>query len=346
MHWGSGSYSADVELSTSGLRELREHNAGDLTAVVDAGLPLAELQATVADADQMLALDPPLGESEAATVGGVVATGDSGPLRHRYGSARDLVVGMKVALSDGTVARSGGKVIKNVAGYDLSKLFTGSHGTLGAILELSLRLHPVAPATATALGRGADPAALTAACTELSHARLELQSLDLRREGGEGVVLARVGGVAPTEAARDVAAMLDRHGLETELVEDDGELWSAQRAAQRSSDGTVMRVSGLQTQLAGLLRAADALGATLVARAGLGLAWVTLPAGGAAEGVAELRHALFPSPCVVLDCPAAEREQLDGWGRSDPGATALMRRVKERFDPAGACAPGSYVGGI
>jgi glycolate oxidase FAD binding subunit len=346
LHWGSGSYAADVELSTSGLRELREHNAGDLTAVVDAGLPLAELQATVADAGQMFALDPPLGENEAATVGGVVATGDSGPLRHRYGSPRDLVVGMRVALSDGTVARSGGKVIKNVAGYDLSKLFAGSHGTLGAILELSLRLHPLPPSTVTALGRGADPATLARACAELSHARLELQSLDLRRERGESVVLARFGGAAATEPARDVAVMLDRVGLDTEVIEDDDEAWEAQRAAQRSAGGTVVRVSGVQTQLAGLIRAADDLGATFVARAGLGLAWVTLPAGGASEGVAELRRALSPAPCLVLDCPEAEREGLDGWGAVDPGAASLMRRVKERFDPAGACAPGSYAGGI
>ena len=92
-----------------------------------------------------------------------MATNDSGPLRHRYGSARDLVVGITVALSDGTVAKAGGKVIKNVAGYDLAKLFTGSFGTLGAILDLSLRLHPLPPATATAVGRSGDPAALAAA---------------------------------------------------------------------------------------------------------------------------------------------------------------------------------------
>jgi glycolate dehydrogenase FAD-binding subunit len=344
--WGAGEYAADVDISTSGLHELREHNAGDLTAVVDAGLPLAELQSVVAGADQMLALDPPLGEDDAATVGGIVAAGDSGPLRHRYGSARDLVVGMRVALSDGTVAQSGGKVIKNVAGYDLSKLFTGSHGTLGAILELSLRLHPLPPSTATALGRGADPGALAAACAEVAHARLELQSLDLRREGGEGVVMARFGGAAAGEPARDVAGLLERHGLDTEVVEDDDELWAVQRAAQRSHEGTVVKVGGVQAQLADLMGAADALGATLVARAGLGLAWVTLPAGAAAAGVERLRSSLSPAPCVVLDCPAAEREGIDGWGPQDPGALALMRRVKERFDPAGACAPGSYVGGI
>ena len=152
--WG-GPAPADVEISTLDLNEIREHNVGDLTAVLEAGVKLADAQAAFAAEGQMLALDPPdLG----ATIGGVIATADSGPLRHRYGSVRDLVVGMTVALSDGTVAKSGGKVIKNVAGYDLAKLFTGAYGTLGAILQVAVRLHPVAPATVTAVGRERRPA--------------------------------------------------------------------------------------------------------------------------------------------------------------------------------------------
>ena len=98
-------------------------------------MPLATAQKTFAAAGQMLALDPPLGDDAAATIGGIVATGDAGPLRHRYGSPRDLVIGATVALGDGTIAQSGGKVIKNVAGYDLAKLFAGSFGTLGLILS-------------------------------------------------------------------------------------------------------------------------------------------------------------------------------------------------------------------
>ena len=108
-------------------------------------MPLAEAQARSARAGQMLALDPPLGAGAAATIGGVIAANDSGPLRHRYGGVRDLVVGITVVLSDGTIAKSGGKVIKNVAGYDLAKLFAGSFGTLGLIARVAVRLHP-APA--------------------------------------------------------------------------------------------------------------------------------------------------------------------------------------------------------
>src|ERR687896_969945 len=108
------------------MNRILEHNEGDFTAVLEAGVPLVEAQAAFAAEGQMLALDPPLGAGDAATIGGLMATGDSGPLRHRYGGVRDLVVGMTVVLSDGTIAKSGGKVIKNVAGYDLAKLFAGS----------------------------------------------------------------------------------------------------------------------------------------------------------------------------------------------------------------------------
>ncbi len=344
--WGSPVEDA-LAISTKGLATIHEHNAGDLTAVVDAGVTLAELQAEVGSSGQMLALDPPLGEGDAATLGGIVATGDSGPLRHRYGATRDLVVGMTVALSDGTLAKSGGKVIKNVAGYDIAKLFTGAYGTLGAILGLSVRLHPLSPTTATAVGRSDDPGLLGAAAGELSHAPVELQSLDVRWESDAGAVLARFGGASAAEPAQAAADAMDEQGLETELSEDDGALWDAQRAAQRSSEHTVVRVSGLQTQIPDLLRSAASLDARVVGRAGLGLYWVTLASGAdAADGVESLRRAMAPSPCVVLDAPEEVRGAVDVWGAPDPATLVLMRRVKERFDPAGVCAPGLFAGGL
>ena len=345
--WGALSSRPMAIISTKGLSTIHEHNAGDLTAVVDAGVTLAELQEAVGSAGQMLALDPPLGEDDRATLGGIVATGDSGPLRHRYGSARDLVVGMTVALSDGTLAKTGGKVIKNVAGYDISKLFTGAYGTLGAVLGLSVRLHPLSPTTATAVGRSDEPSLLEAAALGLSHARVELQSLDLRWEDGAGAVLARFGGSSAAQPARDAAGVMGEQGLETEVSEDDAEIWEAQRAGQRSERGTVVRVSGLQTQIAELLRTVRPMNARVVGRAGLGLSWVTLPHdANAAAGVESLRRALSPSPCVVLDAPDEVRAEVDVWGAADPATMVLMRRVKERFDPAGVCAPGLFAGGI
>jgi len=130
----------DLALCTARLNALLEHEAADLTCSVQAGMPLAELQQRLATKSQFLALDPPNGEH--ATIGGILATNASGPQRLRYGAARDLVIGLRVVLGDGTIARSGGKVVKNVAGYDLNKLYIGSLGTLGIIVEANFKLIP------------------------------------------------------------------------------------------------------------------------------------------------------------------------------------------------------------
>jgi glycolate oxidase FAD binding subunit len=145
------------DLTTAGLDRLLEHEAGDLTATVEAGIRLSALNARLAESGQRLSLDPP-GDP---TIGAIVAANLSGPLRHRFGTIRDLILGVTVVLADGTVANAGGKVVKNVAGYDLGKLLCGSRGTLGLIARVSLRLHPLPKTHATHLGEG-DLAALRA----------------------------------------------------------------------------------------------------------------------------------------------------------------------------------------
>ncbi|HEX8067616.1 MAG TPA: FAD-binding oxidoreductase [Thermoleophilaceae bacterium] len=364
LGWGAAAPAPDVELSLAGLDRVVEHNAGDLTAVVQAGVPLARLRGELAAAGQMLAVDPPLGAGDAATVGGVLATADSGPLRHRHGGPRDLVLGVTVALSDGTIARAGGKVIKNVAGYDLAKLFTGSFGTLGAILEAAVRLHPLPPATATAVGESDDPAALAAAVSALAHGSLEAQCLDVSWSEGRGRVLARMAGARAEEQAGAAVGALARAGLEAEAVGGEAEprggdpnsggsaedrLWAAQRAGQRSASGVVVRVSGVQAQVEAQLRAAERAGGSLVGRAAHGLSWIALEDGAAGDPVAaveQLRRELAPAPCVVLDAPRRVRERIDPWGAADGPAVELMRRVKARFDPTGSCNAGVFVGGI
>jgi glycolate dehydrogenase FAD-binding subunit len=318
------------ELSAAGFDRIVEHNAGDLTAVLEAGVPLARAQETFRSAGQMLALDPP--DPGGATIGGIVAANDSGPLRTRYGGVRDLVVGMRVALADGTVAKSGGKVIKNVAGYDLAKLFTGSFGTLGAILEVSVRLHPLPPATATAVGHTHSGHLLAGGASALSHARLEQLGLDVRWAAGAGMVLARFGGVAAREQAEVAEAMLREAGLEAELVEDDESLWQAQRDAQRSPAGLVVRVSAVQTDLAGLAELAERHGATLVGRAGLALFWLRLDEGDFGGLLDDLSGRI----AVVLDRPEGMPARVAASGEAaSRGAALLATRVKERFDPAG-----------
>ena len=341
----AGSRSPGVMLSTRRLDRVIEHNAGDLTAVVEAGLPLARAQDQFAAAGQMLALDPP--DSGGATIGGVVATGDSGPLRARFGSARDLVVGIRVALPDGTLARAGGKVIKNVAGYDLPKLFTGSFGTLGLIVELSLRLHPRPEATVTAAGGTVDAATLSRAALALANAPLEPLALDWRWGGGDGALLARFGGVAPRRQADAALTLMSNAGLSGTVIEDDEQVWRAQREGQRSTDGVAVRVSDLPTRLPALLDVVTRVGGRAVGRAGLGLAWVRLEERAVTElagAVRALREAVAPSPCVVLDRPQGLAEPA--WPPLDPAVATLMGRVRERFDPAGVCNPGWMEGAL
>ena len=357
LGWGRAVPEPDLEVCTQGLGRVLEHNAGDFTAVLQAGVPLAVAQDRLAEAGQMLALDPPLspwggaGDDAAieatdtgATIGGIVATNDSGPLRHRYGGVRDLVVGVTVVLSDGTIARAGGKVIKNVAGYDIGKLFAGAFGTLGLIAEITVRLHPRPARTATVLARSDDATELGAGAAALAHAPLEADCLDLWWDASSsaGAVLARFGSADPGPRVEEAASLLRKiGGLAVEIDDDDESCWEAQRRAQRGD--AVVKVSALPSALPEAMAATQDFGGTLVARAGLGLAWIQLDPTVAA--IEELRRRLAPAPCVVLDAPADVRAALDPWG-NETGSIDLMGKVKARFDPAGTCAPGLFVGGI
>ena len=343
--WTPAPADAELEIRTESLDRIVEHNAGDLTAVVEAGVPLARAQRQFASAGQMLALDPFLGPEHRATVGGILASGDSGPLRHRYGAARDLILGMTVALSDGTISRSGGKVIKNVAGYDLGKLFCGSFGTLGLILSVNVRLHPLPVATATALGVSADPDQLAAGARALAAAPMELEALDVAWRDGRGGILAQVGGVQARRRAETVATAMRAAGLEcVETTDDDADLWARQRAGQRSPNGALVRVGARPSALAQVLRAAGPCSATIVGRVSLGHSYVELEPG----AVPELLRRLPPrSVYTVLDAPTGTLPEIQPGGPDPPDAAlALMRRVKARFDPAGVCNPGAFVGGI
>jgi glycolate oxidase FAD binding subunit len=181
----------DAVLSTRGLNRVLEHEPGDLTTIVEAGIRLSELRARLEPHGQMLALDPP-GDP---TIGACLAADLSGPRRHRYGAARDLVIGVTVVLADGTIASSGGRVVKNVAGYDLGKLFCGSRGRLGLIARVALRLHPRPPAEATVLADSDDPRGLW---LELRRSQLEPAAVDFLPPGR--LALLFEGGVAAVEA--------------------------------------------------------------------------------------------------------------------------------------------------
>ncbi len=170
-----------TDLRTDGLDRVLEHEAGDLTCTVEAGIRLSALQATLATAGQRLSLDPP-GDP---TIGACLAGRLSGPLSHRYGTPRDLVLGVTLVLGDGTVASSGGKVVKNVAGYDLGKLVCGSEGRLGLIARVALRLHPLPAASATLVVRADDPAGVV---RDLRRSRLQPSALDVLHPGRVAVL--------------------------------------------------------------------------------------------------------------------------------------------------------------
>jgi len=182
LGWGATPRRLDLILSTARLNRVLEHAAGDLVVRAEAGVMLEALQAAAGAAGQRLALDPP---DVGATLGGIVAANPSGPLRLRYGTVRDLLIGVTVVLADGTVAKAGGKVVKNVAGYDLCKLFTGSLGTLGVVVETIWRLHPLPAARRTVAVALTSPQTVGAAVQDLLHAPgspLVLDALELRWE--------------------------------------------------------------------------------------------------------------------------------------------------------------------
>ncbi|MBA2311240.1 MAG: FAD-binding oxidoreductase [Actinobacteria bacterium] len=347
--WGRPIDEPNLEISTARLDRIIEHNEGDLTAVLEAGVPLQRAQEAFARAGQMLTLDPPLGDNDAATIGGIVATADQGPLRHRYGACRDLLLGVTVVLPDGTLARSGGKVIKNVAGYDLAKLYAGSFGTLGLIVEVIVRLQPQPVKQLTLMCETDDAESFPRAPLLLSHAALEMDCLDVGWRDGTGTLMALFRGAFPEGRAQAAARLLEPTGMTVTTTEGVAP-WAEQRARQRASEGAVVRVSGRATDLFTVIECAQRTGATLVGRAGLGISWLSLPASEPntlISAIEEMRSELSPRACVLLDAPEEVRAGVDVWGREhDEGALALMRRVKSRFDPAGLCSPGRFLGGI
>jgi len=193
----------DLVVRTRRLDRVLEHAAGDLVAKVEAGVHLADLQAALAPAGQWLALDPP---EPGATVGGVVAANASGPRRLRYGTVRDLIIGITVVLADGTVAHAGGKVVKNVAGYDLSKLFCGSLGTLGLIAEATFRLHPRPEAAAVVTLQVERPEQLWEAVRRLLRSTLVPSAIELTWYERTGRLTVVIEGIRPGVEAQAAAA--------------------------------------------------------------------------------------------------------------------------------------------
>ena len=364
----------DLVLSTAALDRVVEHAPLDQIVTVECGVRLAALQQILAGHGQMLALDPPW--AERATLGGIIASNTFGARRTRYGSVRDLIIGISFVRADGTLARAGGKVVKNVAGFDLAKLLTGSLGTLGLIATATFRLHPLPESNATVHFAAGAAAAVRRVIAAARDAQLEpdaaavlIADADADASAGAGagrgdgwalgVRFAGFAGAVAQQRDRLVEIARDL-GLQA-APPDDGagaQFWERHRAAREAAVGFRAKLAMLP---------ADPAGAELIARlraplrAARGVFYPTLGLGfvggepgdggeAVAEAVEEVRRRLAPSggSVVVQEAPAAVRARLDPWGAPDPltSALPLMRSVKARLDPARLLAPGRFVGGI
>jgi glycolate oxidase FAD binding subunit len=358
MGLGNPPRAVDLILSTARMDAIIEHVPGDQIVRTQAGLRLQDLQESLAESDQMLGVDPP---EEGATVGGVVAANSSGPRRLRYGTVRDLIIGIKVVLADGTVAKAGGKVVKNVAGYDLSKLFTGSLGTLGVIGEANFRLHPIRETARTVLLEVDDHqkvAHVVQALTHSSFSQFVLDALEMRWERDRGVVAALFEGIEPAVEAQASAATgaLRSYGEARVLGEEDGERFWGHFARRPWKAGDVALKIGappadLTAVLDSVLGAAGRAGVevSLSGHAGIGVTFAGLSGGeaGLVEVVEEVREIRVRrgGSVVVQEAPLAVKERLDVWGLGGD-YLGLTRRVKEKFDPGYTLNPGRFLGGI
>jgi len=349
LGWGTPPSRCDLVVDMSRMSAVVEHSSGDLVARLQAGARMGDVAAALGRDGQELALDVP----DRATVGGVVASGLAGPRRLRYGTPRDLLIGITIVRADGTVAKSGGKVVKNVAGYDLGKLLAGSAGTLALITEAIFRLHPLPAArvyvTAEYMSAGIACDAIAAA----ANSPLVASAVELSRPAPGGPI--RVGVLLEGSEDGVAARALRMAGLlgpaETSL---EPPAWW--QGAPSAEGGTLVRVSCWVSALPAVLDAVDAaardagLPAAVAGPAGAGVLYLRIGPDAAAETsagfVRALRSALSGQRGggVVLAAPTAVRAALAGYGGMTgpvPGL-ALMRAVKDQFDPGHRLAPGRF----
>lgn len=363
----------DVLLETSKLARLLEHEAPDLTCQVEAGLTLAALQTQLATKGQWLALDPP--DAEQATLGGILASNTSGPKRLRYGTARDAVIGLQVVQANGEIARSGGRVVKNVAGYDLNKLYIGSLGTLGILVEANFKLQPIPAAERTLLltFTNAEDAMRTVIAIQgslLTPSALELidpaAASDMSNFFGlnlphTGYTLAIDFEGSPVAIDRqiDEARLLTRtHSalMSSDLEgQEQNHFWDVVR---EHTQGTVTcKAAILVSQVARYLERVERichrheLEAAIVAHAGNGILYIELRPSDATqrliEAIIELRlQAQEARGSMVIErCPIDLKRRISVWG--EPGSDFyLMQRLKQQFDPKGTFVRGRFIGGL
>jgi glycolate oxidase FAD binding subunit len=350
LQWGRPPAAIDLIVSTARLNTLIAHRHGDLTVTVQAGMRLRDLNQALRAQRQWLPVESGF---EDATVGGIVATNDCGPSRHRSGTPRDLVIGITLALTDGRLIKAGGTVVKNVAGYDLGKLVSGSHGTLAGIVDVTFKLVPIPQASSTLTVAYSDAAAMTRDLAAVAASQIEPAAFDVwvgtaSDDPGADRIQNHPYGfklrIATSPAATD-AQIASARALVTgnaTVVTDDEEsaIWTTQLSAPWRGDATV-RLSWLPSKLPQVVTlvermpAATGAAAALVGRAaGTGLIRLAGSATAQTAAVNRLRASADVGNVVILRASREVKEAVDVWGpprESDP----VARSLKEMFDPAG-----------
>jgi glycolate oxidase FAD binding subunit len=343
LSWGGLAKDVKLVVSTQRLDRIIEHAVGDLTVTVEAGIKLADLQNTLKQVNQFLPLDPAYPES--ATIGGIVATTDAGSWRHRYGGVRDLVLGLSFVRADGKIAKAGGRVVKNVAGYDLMKLFAGSYGTLGIISQVTFRLYPIPDDSITVVITGEDSAIATATKTLLASS-LTPTAADLlsallvkKLELGDGMgLLVRFQSIPASveEQANAIGSIAQQLGLKARIdrQNDEAELWQKLQKIMRlpSSDAAVTSKIGILPSAAvNLLKKIDGLG---IVHVGSGLGRLHLDGEDSLNQIQQIRSIVEDNRgfLTILESPAALKAQIEPWGYTD-NALEIMRKIKKQFDP-------------
>ncbi|HZL52323.1 MAG TPA: FAD-binding oxidoreductase [Terracidiphilus sp.] len=349
LGWGNP-VEAGIRLDMKRMNTVREHPWQDMTCTVEAGCNWAEMQKELAQNRQTVALDPLW--PELVTVGGVVAANDGGSLRLKYGGLRDLIIGMTIVLADGTIAKTGGKVVKNVAGYDLHKLMTGSFGTLGVITEVNFRLHPVEVHARTWTATATDAARFAEPLRGLLDSQMTPSAVQVRVREQECALDVRI--AALPECMDDHAGRLQKLFGQIELSETSENVWQARQKLFAIEGAVVLKVSLLPSDVCPVTTELQQWAAredaeiSIVAQAP-GLMAVALKSSpdAAIALIKHLRGRLHGSggSVVAQQFPEALRDGLDVWG-CDSNALPLMREIKRRFDPNRILNPGRFVGNI
>jgi glycolate oxidase FAD binding subunit len=339
LAWGRVPSRVDLVIGTEKLNRLLAHRHGDMTVTAQAGMPLAELNRMLAEYRQYLPIESAF---ESATIGGIVATNDSGPTRHRFGTPRDLLIGVTLAMTDGRLVKAGGTVVKNVAGYDLGKLVSGSHGTLAAIVDATFKLLPIPLASTTLVATYADGKALAHDVTVLSGSQVEFCAFDMSvATEGRWILLMRMAS-SPAATAAQAAAARRLLTSPTAAVsgEEEGSLWEEQIRAPWAQGGTVVRLGWLPSKLpavAALLSRINQHGCQVSAFTGRAIGSGLLRLEGDDEAIAVaigvLRHSDNVGHVVVLRATPALKSRVDVWG-SASGTIDVARMLKHKLDPA------------